>query len=307
MKLALIGLGKMGGAMTRRLLNHGHEVVVYDINQDAIDEAVEHGAIGSESYSDLVNKLEGEDRKIVWLMVPAGHIVDETLQDVAPLLGEGDVVVDGGNSNFNDTLERAKELAEGGIEYVDAGTSGGLRGEEIGYSQMIGGKKEIVDHLDPIFQALNIEEGYAHMGDVGSGHYVKMVHNAIEYGVMQSMAEGFELLKNGPFDDVDLERVTHIWNHGSIIRSYLMELAEKAFHNEGDLERIEDYVDDSGEGRWAAETAIEYAVPFTVNTHALYARFSSRQEESFGAKTLAALRNEFGGHEVKTDKEDSER
>ncbi|MFB6224960.1 MAG: phosphogluconate dehydrogenase (NAD(+)-dependent, decarboxylating), partial [Candidatus Paceibacteria bacterium] len=234
---------------------------------------------------------------------PAGEIVDQTLEGITPYLSKDDIVIDGGNSYYQDTLERAAELAEHGIEYVDAGTSGGLRGEEIGYSMMIGGTEETVAYLDPIFKTLAIEEGYDHMGDVGSGHYVKMVHNAIEYGIMQSMAEGFELLKNGPFEDVDLERITHVWNHGSIIRSYLMELAETAFRNEGDLERIEDYVDDSGEGRWAVQTAIEHAVPFTVNTHAVYARFRSRQEESFGAKTLAALRNEFGGHEVKTENE----
>jgi len=301
MKLALIGLGKMGGAMTRRLLKDNHEVVVYDINKDAIKEAESHGAIGTSSYKELSSNLEDQERKIIWMMVPAGEIVDQTLEGITPHLSENDIVIDGGNSYYGDTLERATELAENGIEYVDAGTSGGLRGEEIGYSMMIGGTKDTVEYLDPIFKTLAIEEGYDHMGDVGSGHYVKMVHNAIEYGIMQSMAEGFELLKNGPFEEVDLERITHVWNHGSIIRSYLMELAEKAFHNEGDLERIEDYVDDSGEGRWAVNTAIEHAVPFTVNTHAVYARFRSRQEESFGAKTLAALRNEFGGHEVKTD------
>jgi len=306
MKLGFIGLGKMGSAMTHRLLNHGHDIVTYDVDRDAIDRAVEKGAVGSESYTDLVHQLESEDRKIIWLMVPAGEIVDETLEEVAPLLGEGDIIVDGGNSNFNDTIERAKELATGGVEYVDAGTSGGLYGEEIGYCQMIGGKKDVVEYLDPLFQALNIEEGYAHMGDVGSGHYVKMVHNAIEYGMMQSMAEGFELLANGPFEDVDLKRVTHVWNNGSIIRSYLMELAETAFHNQGNLDHIEDHVNDSGEGRWAVETAIDHAIPFTVNTHAVYARFRSRQEASFGAKTLAALRNEFGGHAVKTDKDQHE-
>ncbi len=296
MKLAMIGLGKMGGNMTERLLRDGHEVVVFDLSKDAVKAAEQKGAVGAESLTDAVAKLP--DRKVVWLMVPAGKVVESVIGQIAPHLNENDIIVDGGNSNWHDTQERAARLLENGIRYIDCGTSGGVWGLKNGYCLMYGGEKEACDFAEPIFKTLAPPEGYLYCGPSGAGHFVKMVHNGIEYGMMQAYAEGFEIMEKSPYD-LDLRAISHVWQFSSVIRSWLLELAELAFADDPHLDGIKDFVPDSGEGRWTVQAAIDFDVPAPVITHSLFARFRSRQEESFGNKVLAALRNQFGGHAVK--------
>ncbi len=299
MRIALVGLGKMGGNMVQRLLGGGHEVVAYDRSADAVAAVVEKGAIGATSLEDAVSKLgEAGEPRAVWLMLPAGEATESTLREVADLLVKGDVVVDGSNANWKDSQRRGALLADNGIDFVDCGTSGGVWGLKLGYCLMVGGEARAVERLAPVFTTLAPKDGWAHVGPTGAGHFVKMVHNGIEYGLMQAYAEGFEILEKSPFRP-DLHRVAHLWNQGSVVRSWLLELAERAFEKDTRLEGIRGWVDDSGMGRWTIEAAMAEDVPAPVLTMSLLQRFRSRQDESFAAKVCAALRNEFGGHAIK--------
>ncbi len=296
MKIGFVGLGKMGGKMVERLLLGGHQVVVYNQSRPKIDEAVSKGAVASDSLKDLVGKLDGP--KIVWLMVPAGKPVDENIETLLALLSPGDIIIDGGNSYWRETVERGKKVAAKGVKYLDCGTSGGVWGLKNGYCLMYGGEKQACDYVEPIFKTLAPENGYIYCGESGSGHMVKMVHNGIEYGMMQAYAEGFEIMKNSPYD-VDLEKVSQTWMQGSVVRSWLLELIGNALSEDVELTDIKDYVSDSGEGRWTVQTAIDFDVPAHVITASLYTRFQSRQDSSYAMKLLAAMRNQFGGHEIK--------
>ena len=298
MKIGFIGLGKMGGNMVERLLNDGHEIVVYNKTTPEIELAVSKGAVATSSLNDMIQKLP--QRKIVWLMVPSGSPVDENIKGLAELMKKGDIIIDGGNSYWKETRQRAEKLADIGINYIDCGTSGGLWGLKNGYSLMTGGNKDAVEYIYPVFKSLAPEGGYTYCGASGAGHYVKMVHNGIEYGMMQSYAEGFEILETSPYD-IDITAVASGWMHGSVIKSWLLELAVNALKEDPKLESIKGYVEDSGEGKWTVEAAIEQNVPAHVITASLYNRFQSRQEDSFAMKVLAALRNQFGGHRVFKD------
>src|SRR5687767_2587185 len=298
MQLAMIGLGRMGGNMVERLIRGGHELVVWDRSADAIGKSVEDGAKAARDLADVCAKLQSP--RIIWIMVPAGAPVDETIAALRPNLAKGDILIDGGNSNFHDTMRRAEDLRATGIEFVDCGTSGGIWGLANGYCLMVGASEKAFGTCEPIFRTLAPESGYAHVGPSGAGHYVKMIHNGIEYGMLQAYAEGYEILHASKDFDIDLHRVAAVWNHGSVVRSWLNELAERAFEKEGDLASLRGYVADSGMGRWTVQEAIDRDVPAPVLTLALLARLSSRQDESFSAKVIAALRNEFGGHAVKS-------
>jgi 6-phosphogluconate dehydrogenase len=287
-KLGMVGLGRMGGNMTERLRTQGHEVATY----------ARSGGGTAASLEELVGQLE--PTRVVWLMIPAGAPTEESAERLLGLLDEGDVIVDGGNSNFRDSQRRSATAAERGIGFVDAGVSGGIWGRELGYGLMVGGTPEAVAAVEPALRALAPEGGYAHLGPSGAGHFVKMVHNGVEYGLMQAYAEGFELMNASEFD-LDLAAVAELWRHGTVVRSWLLDLLARALAEDPCLERIKGYVEDSGEGRWTVEQAIESAVPLHVITAALYARFASRQDESFAAKVNAALREQFGGHAVRHD------
>jgi len=296
MRIGMIGLGRMGGNMTRRLLRAGHQVVVWDRSRDAVGELAGAGAAGAASIADLCAGLAPP--RVVWIMVPAGQPVDDTLDAIRAAAAPGDIVIDGGNSNFHDTMRRAAALREAGLHLVDSGTSGGIWGLENGYCLMVGGDADAVRRCEPIFTALAAADGYAHVGPAGSGHYVKMVHNGIEYGMLQAYAEGYEILRRSPRFELDLHQVAKVWNHGSVVRSWLNELAESAFEKDDHLRDLRGYVDDSGEGRWTVQEAVDIDVPAPVITLSLLERLRSRQEESFAAKVIAALRHEFGGHKV---------
>ncbi|HMI46040.1 MAG TPA: decarboxylating 6-phosphogluconate dehydrogenase [Gemmatimonadaceae bacterium] len=297
MRLAMIGLGRMGGNMSERLLKGGHEVVVFDRKPPTVQQYVSLGAIGTTSLSDVTAKLKGP--RIVWIMVPAGKPVDETIASLLPGLSKGDVIIDGGNSNFHDTMRRAADLQAKGINLVDSGTSGGIWGLANGYCLMIGASPETFKLCEPIFKTLAPPDGYGHMGPPGAGHYVKMIHNGIEYGMLQAYAEGYEILHASKDFKLDLHKIAAVWNHGSVVRSWLNELAEMAFEKDIDLSALRGYVEDSGEGRWTVQEAIDLDVPAPVITLSLLTRLRSRQTDSFSAKVIAALRNEFGGHAVK--------
>ncbi|MEX2152415.1 MAG: decarboxylating 6-phosphogluconate dehydrogenase [Gemmatimonadaceae bacterium] len=297
MQLAMIGLGKMGGNMTERLLRGGHSVVTYDRSSESVEKYAKLGATGAGSLAEVVKQLAAP--RIVWIMVPAGDPVDQTIAELRPLLSEGDIVIDGGNSNFHDTIRRADSLRQQGIQYIDCGTSGGIWGLEKGYCLMIGGEKRAVLRCEPIFKTLAPPQGLAHVGPSGAGHYVKMVHNGIEYGLLQAYAEGYEILHaSKDFPDFDLHQIASLWQQGSVVRSWLNELAVRAFAKDASLEEIRGWVADSGEGRWTVKEAIDVDVPAPVITLSLLMRFRSRQDDSFSAKVIAALRNEFGGHAV---------
>lgn len=296
MELGMIGLGRMGASMTERLVRGGHRVISYDRSAEAIQRVVDKGAIGAHSLADFVKQLTLP--RAIWLMVPSGDPVDQTIEQLLPSLTNGDIVIDGGNSNYKDSIRRAKKLRAHGMHFVDAGTSGGIWGLENGYCMMIGGDKNIVERLAPIFTTLAPQGGYLLVGPSGAGHFVKMIHNGIEYGMLQAYGEGFELLKASQFD-LDLAKISRLWNQGSVVRSWLLELAESAFTKDPRLSSIQGYVEDSGEGRWAVEEAIDQNVSAPVLMLSLFARFASRQDDSFSAKFVAALRNEFGGHAVK--------
>lgn len=298
MELGIIGLGRMGANMSKRLVLGGHRVIGYDRSAQAIQRIVEHGAVGAHSLADFIKRLTSP--RAIWLMVPAGAPVDETIEQLLPRLSARDIIVDGGNSNYKDTLRRAERLRSQRIYFVDAGTSGGIWGLKAGYCIMIGGDADAVLRLEPIFKTLAPKEGYAHVGPSGAGHFAKMIHNGVEYGMLQAYGEGFELLKGSQFP-FDLAKIAHLWNQGSVVRSWLLELAESAFQKDPELASIRGYVEDSGEGRWTLQEAIERNIPAPVLTLSLFARFASRQEDSFSAKLIAALRNEFGGHAVKKE------
>ncbi|HEX7181940.1 MAG TPA: decarboxylating 6-phosphogluconate dehydrogenase [Thermoanaerobaculia bacterium] len=320
MQIGMIGLGRMGGNMVRRLLRGGHQCVVYDLSPAAVAELEKEGATGSASLEEFVAKLQAP--RAAWLMVPAGDPTEGMVRELGGRLATGDVVIDGGNSHFKDDVRRAKELAAKGVHYVDAGTSGGVWGLERGYCLMIGGETETVERLDPIWKTLapgrgsipetpgregksgTAEEGYVHCGPAGAGHFVKMIHNGIEYGLMQAYAEGLDILRNAaskdlPEDhryDFDLADVTEVWRRGSVISSWLLDLTAGALAESPDLSEYTGFVQDSGEGRWTIEAAIEEAVPASVLAASLFARFRSRQDHTFGDKVLSAMRHKFGGH-----------
>jgi 6-phosphogluconate dehydrogenase len=296
MKLGMIGLGKMGGNMTERLMKGGHEVVVFDRSPEVVARYVGLGSTGAADAADVVAKLDTPH--VVWIMVPAGKPVDDTIAALIPGMSKGDVIIDGGNSNFHDTMRRAAALREKGIDLVDSGTSGGIWGLANGYCLMIGGSDEAFSLCEPIFKTLAPEDGYAHMGASGSGHYVKMIHNGVEYGMLQAYAEGYEILHASKDFDLDLKKIASVWNHGSVVRSWINELAEAAFDKDANLDALKGFVADSGEGRWTVQEAIDLDVPAPVITLSLLMRLRSRQDDSFSAKVIAALRNEFGGHAV---------
>jgi len=296
MELGMIGLGRMGANMTERLVLGGHKVITYDRSAEAIQRVVDKGAVGAHSLADFVKKLSLP--RAIWLMVPSGDPVDQTIDQLLAGLAKGDVIIDGGNSNYKDSIRRAEKMKTHGMHFIDAGTSGGIWGLQNGYCMMVGGEKEIVSRLEPIFLTLAPKDGYLHAGPNGAGHFVKMIHNGIEYGMMQAYGEGFELLKAAQFD-LDLAKISHLWNQGSVVRSWLLELCESAFEKDPKLDSIKGYVEDSGEGRWTVIEAIERGVSATVLAHSLFARYASRQQDAFSNKVIAALRNEFGGHAVK--------
>ncbi|MEO6044596.1 MAG: phosphogluconate dehydrogenase (NAD(+)-dependent, decarboxylating) [Tepidiformaceae bacterium] len=288
MTIGMVGQGRMGAGMTKRLRTFGHEIVAYDRNPAVSDVA---------SLKELVDRLPSP--KVVWLMVPSGAITQSTVEEVAPLLSPGDIVIDGGNSYVKDTVRRGKELTEQGINYLDVGTSGGIWGFENGFCLMAGGDREVFDHVEPILESLAPQDGYAYVGGPGAGHYSKMVHNGIEYGMLQAYAEGFDLLQAAEEYDFDLHQLSKLWNHSSVVRSWLLELAENAFAADPKLATLEGYVDDSGEGRWTVLEAVERGVNVSVLAQALFSRFTSREADPFSMRVIAALRNQFGGHAVK--------
>jgi len=303
MDIGMIGLGKMGGNMARRLIRGGHRVVVFAPRPPVVQSFVAEGAVGAASLEDLVAKLPTP--RVVWLMVPAGEATDNTLSAVAALCAPGDVVVDGGNSNYKDSVRRAHDLGAKGLQFVDCGTSGGVWGLTEGYCLMVGGEASAVARVRPALETLAEapDRGWAHMGPPGSGHFVKMVHNGIEYGVMRAIAEGFELMNHKKEFNLDLPRIAELWRHGSVIRSWLLDLTARALAENPTLEGIAAYVPDSGEGRWTVVEAIELGCSIPVISMALTSRFRSREEEPFSDKLLAALRNQFGGHAVRKAEE----
>jgi 6-phosphogluconate dehydrogenase len=295
----MIGLGRMGGNMVERLMRHGHSVVAYDRDPATVGRYQGLGAAPAKDLADVVRQLETP--RVIWIMVPAGKPVDSTIDTLLPLLSKGDILIDGGNSMFKDSIARAERVAAKGIRFVDSGTSGGIWGLENGYCLMVGGERDAVAHCEPIFTALAPKDGYAHVGPPGSGHYVKMVHNGIEYVLLQGYAEGYEILEASKhFPGLDLHQIASVWQHGSVVRSWLNELAVDAFAKDANLSGLKGYVADSGEGRWTVAEAIEEDVPAPVITLSLLMRLRSRQDDSFSAKVIAALRNEFGGHAVKS-------
>ncbi|MET4042327.1 phosphogluconate dehydrogenase (NAD(+)-dependent, decarboxylating) [Bradyrhizobium sp. RT6a] len=320
MQLGMIGLGRMGGNIVRRLMRQGHSTVVYDKDAKAVAGLAADGAVGSATLEEFISKLERP--RTAWVMLPAGHITETTIDTIAGAMQEGDVIIDGGNTFWQDDVRRGRALKERGIHYVDVGTSGGVWGLDRGYCMMIGGEKQVVDRLDPIFAALapgagdiprtegregrdpRIEQGYIHAGPVGAGHFVKMIHNGIEYGLMQAYAEGFDILKNANIDalpadhryDFDLADIAEVWRRGSVIPSWLLDLTSTALADSPALTEYSGFVDDSGEGRWTVNAAIDEAVPAEVLTAALFARFRSRKEHTFAEKILSAMRAGFGGH-----------
>jgi len=320
MQLGMVGLGRMGGNMVERLIRGGHQCVVFDLSPDNVRKYVEKKATGSSSLAEFAGKLKKP--RAAWVMVPAGAPTENTIAELAKHLEAGDIIIDGGNTHFKDDVRRARELRSKGIHYVDVGTSGGVWGIERGYCMMIGGPKEVVQHLDPIFKTLapgqgdiprtpsreklggTAEEGYLHCGPAGSGHFVKMVHNGIEYGIMQAYAEGFDLFKNATSKELpeehrfqlNLPDIAEVWRRGSVIGSWLLDLTAMALVEDPNLEHYEGFVQDSGEGRWTIEAAIEAAVPVEVLASALFTRFRSRQQHTFAEKVLSAMRHKFGGH-----------
>jgi len=302
MEIGLYGLGRMGGNMVARLVRGGHRVVAGNRSAGPVDEARAGGAAGAYTIEEMARQLPAP--RVLWSMVPAGEATDDTLNEFAKHATQGDILVDGANSYFRDSIRRAEKYRALGFDFLDVGVSGGVWGLENGYCMMVGGDARAVERVKPVLDTLAPPNGWAHFGKSGAGHFIKMVHNGIEYGMMQAYGEGFELLHKSEFD-LDLQRVASVWDHGSVVRSWLLELAERAFEQEGkDLRNIKGYVSDSGEGRWTILEAIEHDVPATVLAHSLFARFTSRQEDSFAMKVAAALRNQFGGHAIKTESDD---
>jgi 6-phosphogluconate dehydrogenase len=301
MQLGLIGLGKMGGSMAERLRLGGHQVVGFDFNADAVAKLTATGNVGVTTLEDLAKKLTG--RKAIWIMVPQGKPVDDTIAKLEPLLNPGDILIDGGNSNYKDTMRRYKEVTAKGLQFVDVGTSGGVWGLKEGYSMMIGGDKEPVEYLRPIFETLApaADKGWGHVGPGGAGHFVKMIHNGIEYGMMQAYAEGFTIMEKKAEFGLDLPQISQIWRYGSVVRSWLLDLTADALSKNPTLDGLEAFVEDSGEGRWTVIEAIDLNVSAPVITESLMRRIRSREENNFTDRMLAIMRNEFGGHAVKKD------
>jgi len=296
MEIGLYGLGRMGANMVRRLIRDGeHRVVAGNRSPGPVDEVVSEGAEGAYSMEEMVEKLDKP--RAIWVMVPAGDPTEQTLLNFAELMDEGDILIDGGNSYFRDSIRRAEMLHERGLRFLDAGTSGGIWGLEVGYCLMVGGDAYAYEHVEPALKTLAPPNGYAYLEDAGAGHFTKMVHNGIEYGMLQAYAEGFEILQKSQYD-LDLRAISSLWNQGSVVRSWLLELAERAFERDANLDSIRGYVEDSGEGRWTVLEAINEDVPAAVIAGSLFARFTSRQDDSFAMKVIAALRGEFGGHAV---------
>ncbi len=300
MKLGFVGLGRMGGNMVKRLLRGGHIIVAFAPSKDSREEAERNGALVVGSLDELVEGIESP--RVVWLMVPSGKATEDVIGSLIPLLDKGDILIDGGNSYYKDSIKRAELLKSNGISFLDAGTSGGIWGLKEGYCLMVGGEEDAFARVEPCLKTLAPENGYARVGPSGSGHYVKMVHNAIEYGLLQAYGEGFELMNAKKEFDLDLEKIAELWSHGSVVRSWLLELAVNVFREDPSLESIKGYVEDTGEGRWSVMEGIEESVPLPVITLSLLQRFRSRQESSFSAKVIAALRGQFGGHEVKKNR-----
>ncbi|MGC8717188.1 MAG: phosphogluconate dehydrogenase (NAD(+)-dependent, decarboxylating) [bacterium] len=303
MQVVIVGLGRMGANIARRLHNGGHQVFAYNRTAQKTKEIEREGIIGIYSLEEI---LKLSQPRIVWMMLPAGDPTEEMLKNLIDILSPGDIIVDGGNSNYKDTVRRADFVKGKGLHLVDVGTSGGIWGLKEGYSLMIGGEKKIVDSLTPLFKTLAPEpnKGWGYVGPSGAGHFVKMVHNGIEYGMMEALAEGFEILKNKKDFNLDLAKISQIWRYGSVIRSWLLDLTADALSEDQELEGIEDYVVDSGEGRWTVIESIDLSIPAPVIAISLMRRFASRQDESFACKLLAAMRNKFGGHEVKIKREE---
>lgn len=300
MKIGMVGLGKMGGNMTRKLLDNGHEVVVYDVDINKIKEYEKLGAKGAFSLGEVADNLKTA-KKIVWVMVPAGEIVNNTIIKLSDYLKEGDIIIDGGNSNYKETIKLAAKVKEKGINFLDIGTSGGVWGLKEGYCLMAGGPQNAYEYIEPILKDLAPEKGYNHIGPSGSGHFVKMVHNGIEYAMMEAYAEGFEILNSKEEFEINLGELAELWNQGGVIRSWLLELTADSLKNNPTLEGVRDYVEDSGEGRWTVLESIEHEIPASVIAISLFKRFRSRQPSSFSAKILAAMRNAFGGHDIKKE------
>ncbi len=295
MQIGLIGLGKMGYNLALNFKSKGHQVVAFDVNKAAMDKIATEGVTTAPSIADLTNSLQG--KRIIWIMVPAGNVVDVILGNIKNYLKADDILIDGGNSHYKDTLARGRDLEKIGVHYLDCGTSGGVNGALHGVCTMIGGKKEVFDYCEPLFKSISVPNGYLYCGKSGSGHFTKMVHNGIEYGMMQSIAEGLEVLHK--YDsEVDLAAVSKVWNHGSVVRSWLMELTQHALEKDENLESIKGIMHSSGEGKWTVETALELGVPTPVITMSLLTRYRSQQTDTFSGKVVAALRNEFGGHSV---------
>jgi 6-phosphogluconate dehydrogenase len=295
MQIGFIGLGKMGFNLVQNLLQHQHQVVAYDIDNQLVTKIKEEGATGASSLAELVGALDKP--RAIWLMIPAGHLVDTVLTELKPHLDADDLVIDGGNSNYKDSIRRAEDLKKSGVHYLDCGTSGGTSGARNGACTMIGGEKVAFSRVEAVFKDISVENGYLHTGAVGSGHFVKMVHNGIEYGMMQAIAEGFEVFEKSGFD-LDFRAVAKLFNHGSVVRGWLMELTENAFSKDPKLETIRGRMNASGEGKWTLETALDLGVPTPVIALSLMMRYRSLQDDTFTGKVVAALRNEFGGHAV---------
>ncbi len=298
MKIAMIGLGRMGMNMAKRLIHGGHEIIAYNRSPEKTDALVKaEQAIGAYSLSEVVEELS--QPRVVWLMLPAGQAIDDHIDEFKNYLSADDIIIDGGNTYYKDDIRRAESLKKQGVRYLDVGVSGGIWGLKVGYCMMIGGEKDIFQYLEPIFNTLAPPEGYLYCGPSGAGHFVKMVHNGIEYAMMQAYGEGFEIMAASDYaDSLNFGDISHLWNQGSVIRSWLLELAENAFRNDEDLSQIKGYVEDSGEGRWTVRQALDTRVPAEVITLALLRRFRSRQNDPFNDRVLAALRREFGGHAV---------
>lgn len=295
MKIGIIGLGRMGFNLALNAKDHGYEVVVYNRTLDKVDEAVKDGLTGAYSIEELIEKLD--DRKVIWLMVPAGEIVDAMIEKLIPLLKQKDIIIDGGNSYYKDTQKRYEKLKELGIDFADVGTSGGISGARNGACTMVGAEEEVFKYIENFIKDISVKNGYIHAGKNGAGHFVKMVHNGIEYGMMQAIGEGFEILEKSQFD-LDFKEVAKVFNNGSVIRGWLMELMESAFSKDANLDKLKGVMYSSGEGLWTVKEALDLKVPAPVITSSLYTRYRSEQEDTFTGKVVAALRNEFGGHAV---------
>lgn len=299
MQIGLIGLGRMGFNLALNMRDKGHEVVCFNRSKEKVEEAIKVGLNGVSSIEELVNRLEG--RRVIWIMLPAGQIIDQIIDVLIPLLNKNDIIIDGGNSNYKDTLERYETLKLKGIDFVDVGTSGGIDGARNGACTMIGAEDEVFSYIEEVVRDISVENGYLHCGGNGSGHFVKMVHNGVEYGMMAAIGEGFEILSKSRFD-LNLEKVAKVWNHGSVVRGWLMELAHNAFSKDPQLDKIKGVMYSSGEGLWTVQEALDLKIPATVITQSLLMRYRSEQDDSLTGKLVAALRNEFGGHAVKDNK-----